>query len=58
VGETPSSTSSFPLHFIIHLDHPLVGTTMGTLGELVSMSKYCYSTNFDEKSIGCSTSIG
>jgi hypothetical protein len=41
MGETPSSTSSFLLDLDIHLDHALIGTTMGMSGELVSMSKYC-----------------
>jgi hypothetical protein len=31
---------------------------MGMLGQLMSMSKYCFSTSFDEKLIRYSTSIG
>lgn len=56
VSERPSSTNSFYLHLIIHLDRALVGIAMGTSNELMSISKYCSLTSFDEKLINCSTS--
>ncbi len=55
-SETPSSTGSFPLHLIIHLNCALIGTTTGMSGELVSMSKYCSSIGSNERSVDCSTS--
>jgi hypothetical protein len=55
-SERPSSTNSFYLHLIIHLDRALVGIAMGTSNELMSISKYYSLTSFDEKLINCSTS--
>lgn len=55
VGGLPSSTYSFPLCFIINLDHALVGTSTNMSRESSSMSKNPPLIGADKKSIGYSS---
>ncbi len=53
-SELPSSTHSFPLCLIMHLDHALVGTTTSMSRESSSTSRNPPSIGFAKKSISCS----
>jgi hypothetical protein len=58
VGEPLSSIYSFPLCLIMHLDHALVGTSIGMSSESCSTSKNFPLIGFNKKFVDCSTLIG